>query len=390
VSQTTRRNFLKHGFYAVCGTSLLSSPWSLAWAGSTIDSSYPHLKEAYFYKKLNGKRIQCQTCPHCCLIEPKQRGRCGTKINLSGTLYSLSYGNPCTIHADPVEKKPLLHFYPGMQAFSLAVAGCNFHCLNCQNWEIAQTTPDKTRNMDLAPGRIIELAQKHGCKSIAYTYSEATTFYEYMVDISTKARKQGIKNIYVSNGYISQEALDRLCEVIDAASINLKSFSDEIYWKLNGGHLDPVLNTLKTLHERGIWLEIINLVIPTYTDDPEMIKKMCGWIIDNLGPDYPLHFSRFYPQYKLTKLPPTPVETLEKSRTIAEKAGLRHVYIGNVPGAGDEVVCPGCKKTVVKRRGYTLLSLDIVDGKCRFCKQAVSGRWEESKKEAADKTEKNS
>ena len=196
-----------------------------------------------------------------------------------------------------------------------------------------------------------------------------------MVDISSKAKKKGIKNIYVSNGYISQEALDRLCTVIDAGSINLKSFSDKIYWKLNGGHLEPVLNTLKTLHQRGVWLEIINLVIPTYTDDLEMIKKMCGWIVKNLGPDYPLHFSRFSPMYKLTKLPPTPVEVLQKAKDTAEKEGLHYVYVGNVPGMGDKVICPGCKKTVLKRRGYTLLSIDIEKGKCRFCKQAISGRW---------------
>jgi pyruvate formate lyase activating enzyme len=274
-----------------------------------------------------------------------------------------------------VEKKPLLHFHPGSKVFSLAVAGCNFHCLNCQNWEISQTTPDKTRNENMPPDEAVSMASRYGCTSIAYTYSEATTFYEYMVDISAKARRLEIKNIWVSNAYISQAALNRLCDVIDAASVNLKSFSDKIYWDLNGGHLEPVLETFKTLHRRGIWMEIINLVIPTYTDDMEMIKSMCGWITDNLGTDYPLHFSRFTPQYKLVHLPPTPVETLEQAKEVASRLGLHHVYIGNVPGGSDRTICPNCNETVVRRRGYTLLANHVKEGKCTFCGTSIGGRW---------------
>jgi len=376
MNQATRREFLKGSLCATCGAWLLLSPWSPALAGSTFNPSDPHLREAYFYEKLKSKGVQCKTCPNRCLIKPDARGKCGTKVNLSGTLYSISYANPCTVNVDPVGKKPLLHFYPATTALSLAVAGCNFLCLNCQNWEISQTTPDKTRNQDLPPDQVVKLAQKYDCRSLAYTYSEATTFYEYMVDTAAKGRSAGLKNIYVSNGYITPEALDRLCTVIDAASINLKSFSDDIYFKLNGGHLDPVLNTLKTLHSKGVWLEIINLVIPTYTDDTEMIKKMCGWLVKNLGPDCPLHFSRFFPLYKLTRLQPTPMEALQKAQEIGIKEGLHHVYIGNVPGMGEEVICPGCKKVVVKRQGYTLVSIDLKKGKCAFCKQPVSGRWE--------------
>jgi len=378
----TRREFLKSSLWAFCGAHALLSflpPWLLptaALAEASFDPKDPHLREAYFYDRLEGGLTKCGTCPNSCLIKPGQRGKCKTRVNLSGKLYSISYGNPCTVNVDPVEKKPLLHFYPGTLAFSLAVAGCNFHCLNCQNWEISQTTPDKTQNFDLPPEQVVKLAKHYNCSSIAYTYSEATTFYEYMVDISTMAHKAGIKNIYVSNGYISPPALERLCTVIDAGSINLKSFSDDIYFKLNGGHLEPVLNTLKTLRRRGVWLEIINLVIPTYTDDLEMIKRMCGWIVKNLGPDCPLHFSRFTPKYKLAKLPPTPVEILQQAREVGIREGLHHVYIGNVPGMGEEVICPGCRKVVIKRRGYTLVSLDLENGKCRFCKQPVSGRWE--------------
>ncbi|RLB83973.1 MAG: AmmeMemoRadiSam system radical SAM enzyme [Deltaproteobacteria bacterium] len=370
----SRRDFVRTTFCAACGAMLF--PVGLAWAEKGFSATDPHVKEAYFYKQLTDGVVQCGTCPHECIVLPGNRGRCRTKVNLEGKLYTISYANPCVVHVDPVEKKPLQHFYPGSKAFSLAVAGCNFHCLNCQNWEISQTSPDKTRNDNLPPEEVVLMAAGYGCKSIAYTYSEATTFYEYMVDISARAKPLGIKNIWVSNAYISQAALNRLCDVIDAASVNLKSFSDKIYWDLNGGHLEPVLETFKTLHRRRIWMEIINLVIPTYTDDMEMIKRMCGWILDNLGPDYPLHFSRFYPRYKLVHLPPTPVEVLREAKEVALKEGLYYVYIGNVPGLGDKMVCPNCKKTVIQRRGYTLVANHVKDGKCKFCGTAISGRWE--------------
>ena len=372
--EKSRRDFIKTTFCATCGAVLF--PWNCAWAKGNFSAKDPHVKEAYFYDKLASGAVRCGTCPHECTIVPGNRGKCRTKVNIEGKLFTISYANPCAVHVDPVEKKPLQHFYPGTKAFSLGVAGCNFYCLNCQNWEISQTSPDKTRNYDLPPDEAVLMASGYGCKSIAYTYSEATTFYEYMVDMSTKARQAGIKNIWVSNAYMSQAALNRLCDVIDAASVNLKAFSDKIYWDLNGGHLDPVLESFKTLHRRGVWMEIINLVIPTYTDDMEMIKKMCGWILKNLGSDYPLHFSRFFPQYKLVHLPATPVEILKEAKEVALKEGLHYVYIGNVPGLGNKIICPGCKRTVVLRRGYTLLEDHVKDGKCEFCGTRISGRWD--------------
>ena len=347
-------------------------PWHLLWGEEVA----PHTKEAYFYRRLSDDRVQCETCPHTCVITPGNRGRCRTKTNKGGRLFSLSYGNPCVVHVDPIEKKPLLHFYPGTKTFSLAVAGCNFHCLNCQNWEISQTTPDKTRNYNLPPEKVVGMASDYGCTSIAFTYSEATTFYEYMVDIAVAARKKGLKSVWVSNGFINEPALHRLCDVIDGASVNLKAFSDDIYRELIGGHLDPVLRTFQTLHRRGVWFEIINLIVPTYTDDMEMIKRMCGWIVDHLGPGYPLHFSRFFPQYKLVHLPPTPVEVLEKAQDIARETGLSHVYIGNVPGGGDRTLCPQCNETIISRRGYTILDVKVRDGRCAVCKTVMSGRWD--------------
>jgi pyruvate formate lyase activating enzyme len=369
----SRRDFIKATCCAACGAVLF--PLDMARAETGLSIKDPHVKEAYFYKGLPDGVVQCGTCPHECIVVPDKRGKCGTKVNLDGKLYTIAYANPCVVNVDPIEKKPLQHFYPGTKAFSLAVAGCNFHCLNCQNWEISQTTPDKTRNYNISPDEAVLMASGYGCKSIAYTYSEATIFYEYMVDIAAKAKQKGIKNVWVSNSYISQPALNRLCDVIDAASVNLKSFAEEIYWDLNGGHLEPVLEAFRTLHRRGIWIEIINLVIPTYTDDMEMVKRMCGWILENLGPEYPLHFSRFHPQYKLIHLPPTPVDVLKEAEAVAKKAGLHHVYIGNVPGLGDKTFCPGCKKVVVLRRGYTLIRNDVVNGKCKFCSTPISGRW---------------
>jgi pyruvate formate lyase activating enzyme len=370
--EISRRHFIKNTIFATCGA--LVFPWNDGWADD-FSPADPHVKEALFYTQLGQGKVQCGTCPHHCTVMPGNRGKCQTKVNLEGKLYSISYGNPCVVHIDPVEKKPLLHFYPGSKAFSLAVAGCNFHCLNCQNWEISQTSPDRTRNQNMLPEHVVSLAERYGCKSIAFTYSEATTFFEYMVDISVKAHEVGIKNIWVSNGYISQKALNRLCQVIDGASVNLKSFSEKIYWELNGGHLAPVLETFKTLHQRGIWIEIINLLVPTYTDDMEMVKKMCGWIVDNLGVEYPLHFSRFFPQYKLVHLPPTPLEVLEEAKALAHREGLWHVYIGNVPGGCDRTTCPKCKHTVVERKGYTLVADHTPGGLCTFCQNPISGRW---------------
>jgi pyruvate formate lyase activating enzyme len=370
---TTRRDFIKTTLCATCGAMLW--PWETACAERRFSIHDPHVKEAYFYEKRPDGAVQCGTCPHECVVLPDGRGKCRAKVNIEGQLHSISFGNPCAVHVDPVEKKPLLHFYPATRAFSIAVAGCNFRCLNCQNWEISQTNPDKTRNYSLLPEDVVSKAGRYDCHSIAYTYSEATTFYEYMVDTSAVARKAGIKNIWVTNGYMSQAALERLCDVIDATNIDLKSFSEDTYMDLNGGHLEPVLQSLKTVHRRGVWLEITNLVIPTYNDDMEMVKRMCGWMVDNLGPDYPLHFSRFFPKYKLVHLPPTPEEVLAEARDVAIRAGLHHVYVGNVPGLAEDTVCPACKKKIVERRGYKILANHIQDGKCSFCRTAISGRW---------------
>ena len=324
----------------------------------------------------DGETVQCRVCPNRCILKPGDRSICRSKVNIEGKLYSLAYGNPCAVHIDPIEKKPLNHFYPTSQIFSIATTGCNFRCLNCQNWEISQRKPHEVNHVELFPEDVVRETRKRNIPSIAYTYSEPITFYEYMYDTARLAHGAGIKNVLVSNGYINRGPLLELCQYLDGANVNLKSFEDRIYRCLNGGRLQPVLNTFKTMHREAVWFEMTTLVVPTYVDKPEMIKRMCGWILKELGPDYPLHFLRFFPRYKLRRFPATPVETLEKLRDLAMKEGIRYVYLGNVPGhEGTHTYCHNCKKIIIERRGYHIPQYNIEDGRCRFCKTEIPGRW---------------
>ncbi len=320
--------------------------------------------------------VECQLCPMYCIMKPGKSGSCKIKKNFDNKLMSIGYGNPCAIHIDPIEKKPLYHFLPGEKIFSLAIAGCTMTCLNCQNWTISQVSPKETRNYDLMPDKAVNESLNSDCKLMAYTYSEPTAFYEYTYDTSKIAHSRGVRNVIVSNGFINEKPLRELCKYIDAANIDLKSFDNDIYLKLNGGALQPILDTLKILKEENVWLEITNLIVPTWTDDLDMIKKMCEWLCENDLQDNPLHFSRFHPLYKLTLLPSTPVGTLTKARDIALKAGMKYVYIGNVPGSdGQNTICPECKKILIERRGYTILQNNINNGSCKYCKSEISGVW---------------
>jgi pyruvate formate lyase activating enzyme len=332
-------------------------------------------KEAFFYSQ-TPKGIRCLICPNECDIKEGESGDCRNRINKQGKLYTIAYGNPCAVHIDPVEKKPLYHFFPGSRAFSVATAGCNLACLNCQNWTISQKSPAETKNYDLLPDKLIKSCLENSCELIAYTYSEPLTFYEYTYDSSILAKQAGIKNVIVTAGYINKEPLIKLSKVIDAANVDLKSFSDDIYLRLNAGSLQPVLNTLLSLKDEGVWLEITNLVVPSWTDDMDMIKRMCGWLVSNGFKGTPLHFSRFHPSYKLTQLPPTPVNILKNAREIALKEGLEHVYIGNVPGGDAEnTICPKCGKTVIERRGFAIIEKNLNDGNCGFCDEKIPGVW---------------
>ncbi|MFH0761194.1 MAG: AmmeMemoRadiSam system radical SAM enzyme [Bacteroidota bacterium] len=332
-------------------------------------------REASHYM-VTPRGIKCLICPNECTLKEGELSVCHNRIARNGKLYTMAYGNPCAVHIDPVEKKPLLHFYPSSLSFSLATAGCNFACLNCQNWEISQTSPTKTRNFQASPEQLVTQAIRENCRSISYTYSEPITFFEYMYDTAALAKNKGVKNVMVSNGYINKDPLLDLCKVIDAANIDLKVFDQDMYLKLTAGNLNPVLETLKTFKDHGVWLEITNLIIPNWTDNFDHISKMCDWLAKEGFTDYPLHFSRFHPQHKLTRLPVTPLQSLTRAKEIALKAGLRYVYIGNVPGVGGEdTYCHSCKVLLVKRNGFDIEQNLIVNGRCPKCQTTIPGRW---------------
>lgn len=328
------------------------------------------------YAVLTPRGIKCQICPNNCILKEGEEPICRTHLVKGQKLYTIAYGNPCSVHVDPIEKKPLFHYLPSSTSFSVATAGCNFACLNCQNWEISQVSPRETVNTELFPEQVVKEALKRNCKSIAYTYAEPVAFYEYMFDIAKLASGAGLKNLLISNGYMNERPLIDLCKYINAANINLKSFNDETYARLNGGSLQPVLNSLKIIKKQGVWLEITNLIIPGWTDDMNMIREMCLWLVQNGFSENPLHFSRFHPMHKLTSLPVTPQTTLEKARDIAMKSGLKYVYIGNVPGhPGESTYCPSCHRVVLERRGFTILKNSLSDGKCTACGTHIAGIW---------------
>ncbi|UCG37948.1 MAG: AmmeMemoRadiSam system radical SAM enzyme [bacterium] len=320
------------------------------------------------------RSVECTLCPKSCRLAPGQRGDCRVRYNDDGSLYSLVYGKVCAVHVDPVEKKPMFHFLPGSGAFSIATAGCNLHCLFCQNWEISQTDPEDANNTDMPPEAVVSLAARSGCASIAYTYSEPVIFYEYMEDTGSLARERGIRNIMVTAGFISTAPLRRLCRVMDGANVDLKGFTEKYYREVCFGNLRTVLDTLVTMREEGVVLEVTNLVVPTLNDDMGQIRDMCRWMVAELGDEVPLHFSRFTPMYRLKDLPPTPVQTLDRARSTALEAGLRYVYTGNVPGdPGEDTFCHACGKMVIDRFGYRILSYNVVDGKCGYCGEELYG-----------------
>ncbi len=372
-----KRDFLKLGM-AGAGSVFLTHGLpakALAIMEQTDYELWKWSKEAIYYTP-TPKGLKCKLCPHNCTIEPEKLGDCRTRLNRDGKLYTIAYGNPCAVHVDPIEKKPLYHFLPSSLAYSIATAGCNLACLNCQNWTISQKSPYETRNYDLMPDQVVNEAVKYDTQSIAYTYSEPIIFYEYVYDTAQIAKVKGLKNVFISAGYINDQPLREICRYLDAANIDLKSLSNETYEMLNAGTLDPVLNTLKILKEEGVWLEITNLVVPSWTDDLDEIKKLCQWLAENGFADNFLHFSRFHPDYKLTNLPSTPVDTLFRAYEIAQAEGLHYVYVGNVPGSeGQNTFCPSCKKMVIERNGFRILNQHLKDGNCAHCGNTIAGVW---------------
>jgi pyruvate formate lyase activating enzyme len=321
------------------------------------------------------RTVECELCPTACVLDEYQVGGCRTRINKGGKLYSLVYAKPCAVAVDPIEKKPFFHFLPGSRAFSLATAGCVLGCKFCQNWEISQASPEEVSYRDLLPDDAVRQALFFGCSSITYTYTEPTVFYEYMYDIALLAERAGLRNTMHSCGYIQPRPLRTLAKHLQAADIDLKSFSEDFYSRICGGRLKPVLDALVVLKEEKVWLEITNLVIPTLNDEPAGIREMCRWIATNLGPDVPLHLSRFFPAYKLKNLPPTPPETLARARKIARDAGLRYVYIGNLRSEAESTFCYRCNRLLVERIGYTVTQNVITAGACPSCRTKIAGIW---------------
>ena len=373
----TRREFLK-----LCGTGCSAlSVAQLFGLPNTLRAQRPQkglikTKLSPYFTSLGGGRIQCELCPRRCLVPKGERGFCRVRENRDGQYYSLVYGNPCAIHLDPIEKKPFFHVLPATTSFSIATAGCNFRCKFCQNWEISQAFPEDVYNYEVPPEIMVTKAKEMGAHSVAYTYVEPVIFYEYMVDIGYFVKKAGLLNVMHSNGFINPDPLRDLCKVLDAANIDLKGFTEKFYRELCDGELNPVLETLKTLKQEKIHVEITNLVIPTKNDDMAVVKTMCLWVNKELGADTPIHFSRFYPLYKLRNLPPTPVSTLEKARAVALSSGLEYVYIGNVPGhEGENTFCPRCKKMIIQRIGYMIGEMHLEKGKCAYCGKPIPGIW---------------
>jgi pyruvate formate lyase activating enzyme len=361
----SRRDLLKSSLAAA---GLCTAPGCFAEAASPR-------KTAKYWEAMGENAVSCELCPHQCVLRDGATGICRTRENVKGTLVTSAYANPCAIHVDPVEKKPVFHVLPGTKAYSLAIGGCNLRCLNCQNYTISQRFPKDTESVFLPPERVVEEAGKEGCQSIAYTYSEPITWYEYVLETSALAKKAGLKNILVTAGYINEAPLRELAPVMDAATIDLKGFSNTTYLKLNSAKLQPVLDAIVNAVKFGIWVEVSHLVVPTYTDDLDMLRKMCAWHKQNLGSDVPLHFLRFFPLYKLANLYPTPTDVLMKARKIALDEGIKFVYVGNVAEADSNTYCPSCKKPVVVRDGYTIKKIAITNGKCAYCHAAIKGIW---------------
>ena len=287
-------------------------------------------QECRYYQRQDDGRVECQLCPHHCRIADGKTGICQSRRNHHGILVSEVYARPCALAVDPVEKKPLYHFHPGTKCLSVACTGCNFRCLNCQNYDISQVAPSEVPHYDLSPEDLVSLCQEHRCPSIAYTYTEPLTYIEYVTDTARKAHEAGLYNILVTAGYVCAEPLADLLPYLDAANIDLKSFSDEIYKRVSGGHLSTVLDTILAMRDAGVWIEITNLVIPQVNDDLQMIRSMCRWLVTNRLADAPLHFSRFFPRFKMQDIPPTPLQTLKAAKRIAEEEGIKYIYLGNV------------------------------------------------------------
>jgi len=344
--------------------------------GEIIEGEDLPAREASWYRKLEEDRVECELCPQACTVADAERGTCGVRENRGGTYYTLVHSLACSVHADPVEKKPLFHVMPGELALSYATAGCNVECKFCQNWEISQFRPEQVRSTYLPPEALVEAAKRSGARLTAATYSEPVVFWEYVRDAARAARKAGLAATVVSNGYIQAKPLQEVLPLLRAVKIDLKSFRDAFYRDQLRAKLKPVLESLEIIRKADVWLEIVVLLIPTLNDSEAEVRDLARWVKTNLGVDVPIHFTRFHPTYRLTNLPPTPVPTLERAWNIARAQGLNYVYLGNVPGhPGENTVCPGCGEVMIRRLGYQILENRLNGGACPDCKREIPGVW---------------
>ncbi len=334
------------------------------------------MKEALLYQKLGENKVQCNLCAHRCVINPGKKGICKVKENNSGILYTKVYGRTITQNIDPIEKKPLYHFYPGSKAYSIATAGCNFHCRFCQNWDISQITNDEIlkSGKKAAPEQIVLNTKQAGCNNIAYTYTEPTIFFEYSFDTARIAHETGLNNIYITNGYMTTEMLEMISPYLDAVNVDLKAFRDETYRRIIGARLQPVLDNLKKIKRLGIWLEVTSLIIPSVNDDPHEIRDMANFVATELGRDVPWHISRFFPAYKMKEIPATPLQTLQMAKKIGLEAGLYYVYLGNLGDNGNlDTICPKCGHILIERSNFGVIKNIIKDNHCPNCGIKIAG-----------------
>ena len=366
----TRRTFVT-GTIAVLSAAAAGLP-------REITAEESHETEARYYERLEHEKIRCTLCPKGCVTGDRERGYCRVRENRNGTYYTLVYGYPCALHLDPIEKKPFFHVLPGTRSLSLATVGCNLECKFCQNWQISQSRPEQVDSRFVPPAEIVGQAVDLGAPTIAYTYGEPVVFIEYMQDIARAAGEKGVKSVVISNGFIQQKPLRDNCGLIAAMKIDLKAFDDGYYRDICSGGLKPVLDSIVTVRSEGVWLEIVYLMVPTLNDDPKKIREMARWLVKNAGDDVPVHFSRFFPQFRLKNLPPTPISSLERAYDICREEGLKFVYVGNVPQHRTEsTYCPNCTKKIISRSGYRITGIDIKGGACRFCGEPIPGVWRE-------------
>jgi len=376
-TEISRRDFFKKGGVFLIGIGFAKGIFDFLNMNKEQDVDVTSLREAMFYKRLDKGTVRCEVCFRGCVLKHGQRSFCRNKVNIDGNLYSLVHSRPSAVHIDPIEKEPAYHMFPGTEILCFGTAGCNFRCKFCHNWHLSQRSIEEMDYVyDLPPEDAVELAIKKKIPTLSFTYNEPTSFYEYVYDIARYAKQKGLSILFHSNGSMNPEPLKELLTYTDAVTIDLKGFTQAFYENTSSAQLEPCLRTLKIIREEKKWLEIVNLLIPSLNDSPDDTRRMCLWIKDELGDDVPLHFSRFFPHYRLTHISATPIKSLERAHQIARDVGIKYVTIGNVPGHTlNSTFCPNCERRIIHRVHFQVVENNIEDGKCKFCGYPISGIW---------------